>query len=369
MLSDDQLEAWDIVLGELKQQFEQPTHRNEIGILFRLLHRAIGIPVDLFGRKVDLGWLVDQQKARNRAVVLRREQMQGKQCRQMVGQMVFATARPTHRHRTLGPIEDDRQLRQVEPCRVRSKFGIELLDVSRHLCGDVVEDRGQALVAIVGADLFLKLLDFIVEITTTPKIGLLSFGFILAGYFSSNGMLAMMRSFDKSYRVTFKKRSGWKKRVIALALTGLLGGLVIASVVLVILGNVIVEWLSEYITLAGFSTAGFAMLRWISIIFLFYFGISVIYRYGAATYKRFSFFSPGATLATILSLLSSMAFSLYIDEFERYETYNKFYGSIAAIIIVMLWIQLNSLILLIGFELNASIAVNRDLIKAREEEE
>ena len=213
------------------------------------------------------------------------------------------------------------------------------------------------------------LLDFIVEITTTPKIGLLSFGFILAGYFSSNGMLAMMRSFDKSYRVTFKKRSGWKKRVIALALTGLLGGLVIASVVLVILGNVIVEWLSEYITLAGFSTAGFAMLRWISIIFLFYFGISVIYRYGAATYKRFSFFSPGATLATILSLLSSMAFSLYIDEFERYETYNKFYGSIAAIIIVMLWIQLNSLILLIGFELNASIAVNRDLIKAREEEE
>ncbi len=213
------------------------------------------------------------------------------------------------------------------------------------------------------------LLDFVVEITTKPKIGLLSFGFILAAYFASNGMLSMMRSFEKSYKTTFRQRSGFKMRIIALLLTGLLGGLVIGSVILVILGNVILEWLSMLITIDGFTAVGFELLRWISIIFLFYFGISIIYRYGAATYKRFHIFSPGATLATILSLLSSLAFSLYIDEFERYETYDKFYGSIAAIIIVMLWIQLNSLILLIGFELNASIAINRDLKLAREQEE
>lgn len=73
MLSDDQLEAWNIVLGELQQQLEQPAHSIEVGVGFRLLHRTIGIPVYLLGGEVDLGWLVDQQEARNRTVVLSRE--------------------------------------------------------------------------------------------------------------------------------------------------------------------------------------------------------------------------------------------------------------------------------------------------------
>lgn len=81
----------------------------------------------------------------------------------MVGQMVLAAAGPAHRHRTLGSIEDYCQLRQIEPRRVRTEFGVELLDVPRHWSGDVAEDRSQALVAVVGADLFLKLLDFVVE--------------------------------------------------------------------------------------------------------------------------------------------------------------------------------------------------------------
>ncbi|MEL6274746.1 MAG: YhjD/YihY/BrkB family envelope integrity protein, partial [Bacteroidota bacterium] len=93
------------------------------------------------------------------------------------------------------------------------------------------------------------------------------------------------------------------------------------------------------------------------------------YRFGAATYQRFSYFSPGVTLAAILSLLTSVAFSFYVDGFNRYDTYARFYGSIATIIIVMLWLQLNSLILLVGFELNASIAVNRDLKAIIQEEE
>ena len=92
-----------------------------------------------------------------------------------------------------------------------------------------------------------------------------------------------------------------------------------------------------------------------------------VYRFGAATIVRFSYFSPGVTLAAILSLLTSVAFSFYIDGFNRYDTYTKFYGSIATVIIVMLWLQLNCLILIIGFELNAAIAVSRNLTAAEEE--
>ncbi len=214
-----------------------------------------------------------------------------------------------------------------------------------------------------------SLFEFVENIITKPQVGILSFSFILAIYFSSNGMMAMMQSFEKSYQTTFRKRSAIKKRLVAAMLTVLLGTLLIASFILIILGNQLIGWLGEYIELAGFSTTSIAILRWVVIILLFYTGIGILYRYGAATYRRFHLFSPGATLATILSLLTSVAFSVYIDEFGRYETYLKFYGSVTAFIILMLWIQLNSLILLVGFELNASIAVNRDLKQEVPEEE
>ncbi|MCB0639566.1 MAG: YihY/virulence factor BrkB family protein [Lewinella sp.] len=212
--------------------------------------------------------------------------------------------------------------------------------------------------------------DFIHDITNEPRIGLLSFGFILALYFSSNGMLAMMQSFEKSYRYgeTFRKRNALRKRLVAVGLTGLIGGLVVFAVVFIILGSIFVNWISDLIHLTHLATFGLTVLRWMAILIIFYFGIAALYRYGSATHRRFSWFSPGATLATTLSILSSLAFSFYIDEFNRYDTYSKFYGSIGTIIIMMLWIQLNCLILLIGFELNASIAVNRDLKAAREED-
>jgi len=90
---------------------------------------------------------------------------------------------------------------------------------------------------------------------------------------------------------------------------------------------------------------------------LFYSGISSIYRFAVSARKRFNFFTPGATLATVSSLITSYLFSFYVDNFS---SYNKLYGSIGTVIAVMLWIQLNAFILLVGFELNASIAITRD---------
>ena len=69
--------------------------------------------------------------------------------------------------------------------------------------------------------------------------------------------------------------------------------------------------------------------------------------------------TPGATLATVLSVISSVAFSMYVDNFFRY---NEIYGSIGALILILVWLQINSFIILIGYELNASIAINRDLL-------
>nr|WP_256534122.1 YihY/virulence factor BrkB family protein [Lewinella sp. JB7] len=208
---------------------------------------------------------------------------------------------------------------------------------------------------------------FVQEITNSPRIGLLSFGFILAIYFSSNGMIALMQAFEKSYVKTFRQRGFLRKRMVAVGLTFLVGLFIVASVVLVILGDSIIGWLNYWMGMGRFASFLINMLRWITMLALYYIIIGTLYRYGAATIKRFSYVSPGVTLATLLSLATSVAFSFYVDGFNRYDTYTKFYGSIATVIIVMLWLQLNALILIIGFELNAAIAVHRDLTLVEEE--
>ncbi len=203
-----------------------------------------------------------------------------------------------------------------------------------------------------------RLFAFVDDITNNPRFGLLSFGFILAIYFASNGMLALMQGFEKSYHRTFRQRGEFRKRMIAILLTFEMGVLVIAAVILIILGEFLFNLIFGLVRLDQLTGITIQFLRWAAIIMMFYFGIAIIYRYGAATIKRFKLFSPGATLATLLCILSSLAFSFYVNEFN---TYNELYGSIGAIIVLMLWIQIISFILLVGFELNASIAVNRDL--------
>ena len=210
-------------------------------------------------------------------------------------------------------------------------------------------------------------LAFVQEITNSPRLGLLSFGFLLAVYFSSNGMLALMQAFDKSYVKTFKRRNWVKKRLIGAGLTLLVGLFIVSSTVFVIMGDFIIYWVAEALNLGNITAFFLGLLRWVVMLSLYYITIGTLYRYGAATIKKFSYFSPGVTLATVLSLATSVAFSFYIDGFDRYDTYIKFYGSIATIIIVMLWLQLNALILIIGFELNAAIAVRRDLTLVEEE--
>jgi membrane protein len=96
--------------------------------------------------------------------------------------------------------------------------------------------------------------------------------------------------------------------------------------------------------------------RWIIVVLLFYIAISSLYYFGPAKRRKWKFFSAGSTTATILIILSSLGFSYYINHFSQY---NAIYGSIGTVIIVMLYFQLNSFILLLGFELNASIRMGR----------
>jgi membrane protein len=197
---------------------------------------------------------------------------------------------------------------------------------------------------------------------------IMSIGFGLAIYFSSNGVLALMGGFEKSYPI-FGRRSPLDKRIRAIVLTFALGGLMVTSMILIILGNQLIhegvnlwsKWTKLTMTKKALANS-LLTLRWVVVILLLYMGSAFIYRFGIMMRRKLPFFSPGAVLATLLSMLSSIIFSTYVDNFGNY---NKLYGSIGTIIVLMLWMQLNAMILVFGFELNASIALNRQLQEER----
>lgn len=201
------------------------------------------------------------------------------------------------------------------------------------------------------------------DLTTIKRNDLLSVGFLLATYFSTNGMMAMMSGFQKAHKLTFRRYGLFEKRWIAMKLTFLLSVLLLGSVVFGILGNTIIEFLSDFFALKKFDKMSLVFMRWFVMIALLYGGISIIFRLGVPLRKKLPFFNPGSTLAMLLSILVSIIFSYYVDNFS---SYNKFYGSIGTLIVFLLWLQLNVFNILLGFELNAAIAVNRDLKALKE---
>lgn len=209
-------------------------------------------------------------------------------------------------------------------------------------------------------NVFVLLNETIQDIITRQQGGLLSISIMLSIYYSSRGVISLMDSFDKALP-TFRKRNFINNQLVAFKITGLLFLLLVVSVTLFIGGEGIIKWIMRMLEAEDSTTYfWFATIRWVTIIFLIYFSISMIYYFGPATHNRWKFFSAGSTLATVLSIISSIIFSWLIDQFGQY---NKLYGSIGTLVVMMIWLNYNSLSLLIGFELNASIEMNTNMNK------
>ena len=192
------------------------------------------------------------------------------------------------------------------------------------------------------------LIKFLKDILHRQRSGLLSTGFLLAMYFSSNAVMGIMRSFDRQY-IGFVKRKGFHQRWAALRLTFILFILFFLCISLLIMQGQVLKWLGVK---HPFWLTVIDNIRWVLILLLFFFSISFIYRWAPAVHKKWKFMSPGAIVATFLMIVFTIGFSYYVSNFSHY---NELYGSISAILILMLLIYFNSLVLLIGFELNVSI--------------
>jgi len=202
---------------------------------------------------------------------------------------------------------------------------------------------------IPGSNNNKALIEFVDDFLNNERYGLLSLGFLLALYYSSNAMVGIMRAFDKNY-IGFRKRTFWETRKTALQLTALLFLLVIVSLLLLIMqGAVLNKWIGIK---SAFIRNIILNARWVIIVFLFLASISFIYRHAPFIHKRWRLINPGSVLATTLMLFFIFLFSFWVNHFSNY---NKLYGSIGTLLILMLLIYFNSLVLIIGFELNVSI--------------
>lgn len=215
------------------------------------------------------------------------------------------------------------------------------------------QDRVLALIqTLMPANTYETTRITIEDIVKHQRGGLLSFGFLAALFISSDGIRALMRWFNKSYHGK-ETRPAWKIRLLSIGLTLFIALLVTLAIALIITSELVFYYLSEKKIFVTFMQlillhAG----KWIILVLLCFSAISLLYYFGPSKSQKTKFISAGSSLATLLIIATTLGFNFFITHFGQY---NKVYGSIGTLIIILVWLYINSLVLLIGFELNVSI--------------
>ena len=185
------------------------------------------------------------------------------------------------------------------------------------------------------------------QLKNQPTDGLLSTTFLLSIFLVANGVSAIFSQFDQSYHI--KLNQNFFKQYALAVFVGLLLSLGI------IVGAIAYIYSEFYIVEFGLDKARFSQNRisLLFVIFMSYIGTSLLYYFGTARATRISFFSWGPLMTTLLLLITSYLFGVYI---EKFASYNELYGALGGLLILMVFLWLNSNILLLGFELNAVLA-------------
>jgi len=184
------------------------------------------------------------------------------------------------------------------------------------------------------------------------RSGLPLFGFLVSLFFAQKGIHGMIEAFNATYH-TIETRSWFKQRLVAALLVFIFYMLILIATFLLFFSKVFIQMMVDngliqlnityYLLLTG---------KWIILVSLTFLCISFLYYMAPLRKTQWRFFSAGSTLATVLTVIASLGFSYFVNNFAPF---NRFFGSIGALIGLMLWLNFNALSLIIGFELNASI--------------
>lgn len=200
-----------------------------------------------------------------------------------------------------------------------------------------------------------------------PDGSLISIGLIVAVFFSSNAMITIMRTFDRSMlHIEIEKRNFLEVRFDAIKLTVLIILIIVATMIILVTQGALLEFIRQQLHINDTSYTWIVEFIRFAITFLMiFYGVAFIYKFAPSVRKKWKIISPGAILATLLIIGFTYLFSIWVNNFA---SYNKVYGSLGSLLILMLLVFFNSLVLLIGFELNVSINSLQSLARKREKE-
>ncbi len=193
-------------------------------------------------------------------------------------------------------------------------------------------------------------LPIIEDISANPRGGLLSIVFILTIFLMTNGINAIFSGFEYSYHVTIN-RTFIRQYIAAMVVSIFLAALLLFTIVIIVYSEYLIGTLKSK-DIIGNDVFWITTIRYLIFTIMIYFVVAILYYYGIKKGKNIRFFSLGALITTLLFMLTTYFFGVYINNFSNY---NELYGSIGALLIMMLYIWINSNILLLGFELNATL--------------
>lgn len=187
------------------------------------------------------------------------------------------------------------------------------------------------------------------NVVSNRNPGLLSFGLLLTLWSASSGVYAIMSELNVVHD-TMETRSFFRARGVALLLMLAAVVLVLGSLGLAIAGGVIQSWLAGALGLSGPLLFAFAALRWIVILLALLFALALLYTYGPAVKERgFRLLTPGTVVGAACVAIASFAFKLYVGNFASYD---KTYGSLGAVIVLLMWLFVTGLVVLFGAEVD-----------------
>ncbi|HWD32159.1 MAG: YihY/virulence factor BrkB family protein [Pseudomonas sp.] len=183
------------------------------------------------------------------------------------------------------------------------------------------------------------------------KGGLLSVGIVIALWTASAGVRLMMSAMNAAYDVV-EGRPVWKRIPLSVIYTVGIAGMLLASAALMVLGPQVMEWIASQIGMQEFIVTVWTILRWPAIIILMMMAVALIYYVMPDVKQEFRFITPGSVLAVVVWIIASLGFGYYVKTFADY---NAMYGSIGAIIVLLLYFYISAAVLLLGAEMNAVI--------------
>ncbi|MBV4490413.1 YihY/virulence factor BrkB family protein [Pseudomonas oryzicola] len=183
------------------------------------------------------------------------------------------------------------------------------------------------------------------------KGGLLSVGIVIALWTASAGVRLMMSAMNAAYDVP-EGRPAWKRMPLSIFYTVGLAGMLLVAAALMVLGPQVMEWIAAQVGMQEYIVILWTVLRWPVIVILLMVAVAVIYYVMPDVKQEFRFITPGSVLAVVVWIVASLGFAYYVKTFADY---NAMYGSIGAIIVLLLYFYISAAVLLLGAEMNAVI--------------